>query len=236
MSPRSIERDLTRLADGTLHPGRREPLGRLVAGSPELQQQLSDQRRAVAAARYAAQRDRAPLSLRMRRRELKAPARARRFRVTLGLTTTLAALGSVLALLTGSGAPGLTVAQAATLATRPALARVAEPRDGATTLPGLRAQGLPFPYWQDRFGWRATGMRTDHLSGRDLTTVFYRHEDQRIAYTIVSGKPLTPDASAISTTAGWPTFTWTRAGHTCVLSGQNVSADQLIALATWGEA
>ena len=238
MSDRALERDLTRLADGTLQPKRRESLERVVARSPELQEQLSDQRRAVEAVRYVAQRERAPLAVRMRHQAVRwSRRRARRHRTTLVLAATLAALGSTsLAVVGGAGTAGLTVAQAATLATRPALAVVAEPRDGALTLPGLRAEGLPFPYWEDRFGWRATGTRTDHLGGHDLTTVFYRRKAQLIAYTIVSGKPLTADARATATTAGGrQIFTWSRAGHTCVLSGQNVPVQELVALAVSGE-
>lgn len=234
--PSLLERDLTRLADGTLKPGRRALLEPLLARSPELRRRLSDQRRAVAAARYVAERERAPLTLRMRRRSLERPAASRRRGLTLGLVGTLAALASTLALaLAGGGTSGLTVARAATLATRPALGSVAEPDDGAATLPGLRAEGLPFPYWEDRFGWRATGMRIDRIGGHVATTVFYRHGTQEIAYTIVSGHPLTSSAGTTTITAGARHIvSWPRHGHTCVLSGQNVTLHALLELAAWG--
>lgn len=232
--PSLLERDLTRLADGTLEPRRREPLERLLARSPELQRRLSDQRRAVAATRYVAQRERAPLAVRMRRRALEPPTRPRRRGLTLGLAGTLAALASVLAF-AGGGAPGLTAARAATLATRPALDSVGEPAGGAVTLPGLRAEGLPFPYWEDRFGWRATGTRTDRIGGRAATTVFYRHGAEQIAYTIVSGPPLAPGAGTTAiTAAGRHVVSWPRRGHTCVLSGRGVPLRALIELASWG--
>ena len=234
MTMRALERDLTRLADGSLDPDLRQPLEQLVARSPELQRRLSEQHRAVVAARYVAERERAPLAVRMRRRGIGSPARFRRRRLTFALVGTLAALASILALL-GSGAPGLTVAQAATLATRPALSSVGQPHDGAVTLPGLRAEGLPFPYWEDSFGWRATGMRTDRLGGRVETTVFYRRGGQEIGYTIVSGRPLSTRASATAITAGnRQVVTWLRSGHTCVLSGRNVAFRALIELAAWG--
>ncbi|HYB27137.1 MAG TPA: hypothetical protein VEF89_11030 [Solirubrobacteraceae bacterium] len=250
--PRStaLERDLARLADGTLAGPRRELAEWLVARSPALQRRLSEQRWVVAATRAAAQRERAPLSVRMRHRALSArPARRRARwltprRLGLGLGAPAVTLATILALIAG-GEPGLTVAQAATLAARPAVATVAEPPDGRVTLPRLRAAGLPFPYWEDRFGWRATGARTDRIDGRVMTTVFYRRGAQRIAYTIVSGKPLATGAgvrtltrartqlASFSTAGGQRVVTWLRQGHTCVLSGRDVPAAALFQLAAW---
>jgi hypothetical protein len=232
--------DLTRLADGTLRGPRRERLELLIAGSPDLEHRLGAQRRAVAAARWVAERERAPLAVRMRHRALTARRRRRSHRLFprrlhlglgLGLAGPVAALALTLAL-AGGAEPGLTVAQAAALATRPALATVPEPNQDASTLPRLRAAGLPFPYWEDRFGWRATGTRTDRIGARVLTTVFYRRGAQEIAYTIVSGEPLTPNPPA----TGRSTVTWLRYGHTCVLSGRGVAVGELIKLAGSGDA
>jgi anti-sigma factor RsiW len=232
--------ELTRMADGTLASPQREHLKLVIAASPELQHRLRDQRRAVAAARWAAQRERAPLAVRVRHRALRSrrrsrrPAFLRRPRLRLGLGLGLAGPVAAVALavtLIGGAEPGLTVAQAAALATRPALAAVPEPADRSTTLPGLRAAGLPFPYWEDRFGWRATGTRTDRIGGRLLTTVFYRRGAQGIAYTIVSGTPLAASPGA----TGPNTVTWLRYGHTCVLSGRGVAVDELIKLVGGGE-
>jgi anti-sigma factor RsiW len=232
LRPSVLERDLTHLADDTLEPGRRELVERLVASAPELQERLREQRRAVAATRFAAQRERAPLTLRMGRRAIRSRRRPRRGTFTLALAGPAAIVAAILTLIAG-GEPGLTVAQAATLAARPALATVAEPPDGSAWLPGLRAEGLPFPYWEDRFGWRATGARTDRIDGRAATTVFYRLGAQRIAYTIVSGRPLTSDARPTASTAGGRHIvTWLRGGRTCVLSGQNVSPEALLELAS----
>jgi anti-sigma factor RsiW len=172
--PSTLERDLTRFADGTLEPKRRELLERLLAQSPELRRRLHEQRRAVLAMRWVAERERAPLGVRIRHRALKTRPRPRRpiaRRLVLGLAGPAAALALLLALL-GGGQGSLTVARAATLAARPALAAVAEPPDHSVALPQLRRAGLPFPYWEDRFGWRATGVRTDHIGGRTATTVF----------------------------------------------------------------
>lgn len=231
--PSTLERDLTRLADGTLDPERRELVEPLVASTPALQRRLSDQRLAVAAVRSVAERERAPLALRLRHRDLASRPRPRWRLLVCSLTATLAALGSTLALV-GGGSAGLTVAQAATLAARPPLAAVREPREGSVTIPRLSAAGLPFPYWADRFGWQATGVRTDRIGGRATTTVFYRRGAQQIAYTIVSGHPLTPGRRATTITAGGRHIvTWQRRGHTCVLSGQNVPVSALRELATW---
>lgn len=243
----ALERDLARLADGTLDPSRRERMERLLAASPELQARLREQRRAVAAVRALARTEHAPLTLRVEHRALIARPTARRM-PTLGpgLAGVASAIGAVavtLAALTG-GQAALTVAQAATIAVRPATAPVAKPPDDQVTLPRLGVGGVPFPYWEDHFGWRAAGTRTDRLDGRRLTTVFYRRGTQQVAYTIVSGGALLPAAGAriavragttltISTTAGRRVVTWLRRGHTCVLSGRDVPLDALTVLGAW---
>ena len=79
-----------------------------------------------------------------------------------------------------------------------------------------------------------------------MTTVFYRNGAKRIAYTIVSGRSLSPGTSPVrtltlartelttfSTTGEQHIVTWTRRGHTCVLSGQGVPLKALLKLATW---
>jgi len=241
----SLERDLARLADGTLHGARRDRLEHLVAGSPELQARLREQRRAVAATRSLAKLERAPVSLHTQYRALISRRRRRAPAFALGLAGAAGALLWTLAAL-GGGQAALTVAQAATIALRPATAGVAEPAsDDHVALPGVQADGMPFPYWEDRFGWHATGERTDRMDGRLLTTVFYRRGAERIAYTIVSGDALGPVAAARTTvragtmlagswSGGRPVVTWLREGHTCVLSGgRNVPFDALLKLAGW---
>jgi hypothetical protein len=250
MHPRadpSLERDLTRLADGTLRGSRRDRLEQLVAHSPELQARLRAQRRAVAAIRSVAELERAPVALRRQHQALSARRRYRARAIGLGLGLAGAAgavLWTIAAL--GGGQAGLTVAQAATIAGRPATTVVAEPAaDDHVALPGVQAEDMPFPYWEDRFGWHAVGARTDRMDGRLLTTVFYRRGAQRIAYTIVAGNALPPVAAARTTVRGgtmladsWsrgrPVVTWLRRGHTCVLSGgRGVSLGALTQLAGW---
>ena len=104
------------------------------------------------------------------------------------------------------------------------------------TLPGPRADGIPFPYWEDRFHWRAIGARTDRLAGRAATTVFYRRGGQTIAYTIVSGQALSAGLHSglgMFSTAKGHVVSWLRRGHTCVLSGRGVPFAALVRLATW---
>lgn len=245
----AIERKLTRLADGTLAPAQRKRLERLVAGSPELKRRLREQRRAVLVARAIAEREQAPLTLRMAHRVVVAPRLRprwltdRRPVVGLGMAGAVVAAAITLGAL-GGGQPGLTVAQAATISLRPALARVTQPPDESVTLPRLRGAGLPFPYWEDRFGWRATGVRRDRIAGRVLTTVFYRRDRAVIAYTIVAGPPLPAGVSARAIVRAGTTVetlstgeesavTWLRRGHTCVLSGAGVPLNRLLDLAIW---
>ena len=239
----SLERDLARLADGTLDPADRERVQRRVAAAPEREARLHEQRRAVAAARSVAQLERAPLALRMEHRILTAHARRRVPVVGLGLASAAGALAWTIVGL-GGGQAALTVAEAATIAARPATALVTEPPDDHVTLPRVRAAGLPFPYWEDRFGWHATGTRTDVVGGRTLTTVFYRRGTEHIAYTIVPGDALPPAVGAhtaaragtilaTSMTGGRQVVTWLRQGHTCVLSGRGVPVAALAKLAAW---
>jgi hypothetical protein len=242
---RPSERDLAGLADGSLEAGRRELVERLVAASAELQMRLREQRRAVLAVRSIAA-DRAPFTLRMSSRTLAAhrPAGVRARTLGIALAGLLAALGCTLTIV-GPGIAGPTVLQTAAVAVRPATAPVGEPRDDGVTLPRVRAAGLPFPYWEDRFGWVATGVRTDIVDGRRLTTVFYRRAGHQIAYTIVSGVPLRADGqAAVASTRGHTVLrsfdaggrrivTWMRRDHTCVLSGVGVPVDALLQLAAW---
>jgi hypothetical protein len=238
---RATERDLARLADGTLSPGRRARVERVVAASSELQSRLRDERRVVAAVR-AARGERAPLSLRLSTRAIVARSRRRPRVLVLATAAVLAALVVTISVV-GGGQAGPTVAEAATVAVRPATASAPAPRDDDAALP-LWAADVPFPYWQDRFGWRATGVRSDRVGGRTLTTVFYRRAGRQIAYSIAAGAPLPAGARtraidrnhlALSVMTSGPrvVVTWLRRGHTCVLSGAGVPLSELLRLASW---
>ena len=92
-----------------------------------------------------------------------------------------------------------------------------------------RVGELDFPDWEKKFGWRAVGRRDDTLSGRPVTTVFYRNADgARLGYAVVSGDTLnaTPPGRRVTRNgklyhvaqAGDRTIvTWNQQGHTCVI-------------------
>ena len=151
----------------------------------------------------------------------------------------VAALAAVLVL--PSGTPGgPSVVEAAALGRLPAVEPA--PRPATAQLLDRQAAGLPFPDWSQKFGWRATGARTDTLDGRRMTTVFYAKGARRIAYTIVGGaalrEPEGRDRIVEGTRvrlvrAGQPALvTWQRRGHTCVLSG-TADPETLRKLAAW---
>ena len=107
-----------------------------------------------------------------------------------------------------------------------------------------RVGALTFPDWQQKFGWRAIGRREDNLSGRSVTTVFYRNPDgARLGYTVVAGEPIGghPAGHRISHkgktyhVAGGrqrTTVTWTQQGHTCVIVAPSaVPQSRLVGLA-----
>jgi hypothetical protein len=104
--------------------------------------------------------------------------------------------------------------------------------------------GVPFPDYAAKFGWKPVGARTDDPKGRAATTVYYEKNGRRIGYTIVSGKALDPPSGARTVKRDGVTYrffreggrnvvTWERGGHTCVLSGDGVDPFQLFVLADW---
>ncbi len=223
--------DLAALADGSLPEERRAEVERRVAASPELSASLGRQRRAVEAVRAAA--GPAPAGLRARLERSRAPRR-RPLGIAVGLAGAAAVALLVLLLVPGPEAPS--VAEAAALASR---APTAGP---PTPLPAV--EGVRFPRWDQRFRWRATGVRSDQLGDHDTTTVYYRYDGHRLGYTIVGGSalPLPPDAARSvrartafhSLRVGSRTVvTWRRKGHTCVLSGAGVRRGTLLTLAAY---
>lgn len=111
----------------------------------------------------------------------------------------------------------------------------------------VAVDGVPFPYWKDRFDWRSTGARSDRIGGRLVTTVFYTNSGgQRIGYAIVAGTPA-PRVSGgkivwrggvpyrLLTSNGAAVVTWLRDGHLCVVSGHGVSSATLLRLASWND-
>lgn len=240
--------ELCALADGTLPAERRAALEARVAASPELQELVDRQRRAVMAAR-ALTSEPAPASLReaveARRRTLdRRRGPASRLVPRLALTGALAvALVAVLAVVLSGGPGGPTVAAAARLAARPPSGPAPPPLDASGTKLAVDVEGVVFPNLAQPFGWRAVGVRRDALDGRNATVVFYAKGARRIGYAIVAGPGLPRPSDAQGTTRGGVLFqtlqvdnrlvlTWRRAGHTCVLTGAAPRAE-LLALANW---
>jgi hypothetical protein len=254
--PREIESDLAALADGMLAPERRAELLAHVQRSPQLAGELEAQRRALALMGEA--QVGAPQSLRGHLQSLvdthiagaEAQPSLRRLAPRPLLAGMLAAAGAcavALALVLGGRStttPSLRDAFALTLG--PAKAQA--PRESHTHPAQLNVavEGVSFPYWSERFGWRATGTRADQLGGRPVRTVFYADaQGRRIGYAIVAG----PAPNVAGGTVRWrrgvryrvlgdrgvPVVIWTRSGRACVISGRGVSAATLVALASWSD-
>jgi hypothetical protein len=231
--------DVTALADGSLPERRRAQVERRVAGSPELSAMLERQRRALHAVRAAAVP--APPSLRARVGAAAAPRR-RPVVAALGLAGAAAAALVALLVLPGSAPEAPSVAQAASLAARGPTGGPPPRYDDAPLL-DRQIGGIRFPRWEERFGWRASGVRADRLGGRAATTVYYRSEGGRLGYTIVDGAPLAaPDGRRTVRdgvefrslrSGGRTVVTWRQKGHTCVLSGADVGSRVMVQLAAW---
>ncbi|TMK97969.1 MAG: hypothetical protein E6G34_09850 [Actinobacteria bacterium] len=155
------------------------------------------------------------------------------------------AVAAIVALSTGPGR-SLSLQSASALTLRPATA--AAPRESKSNRDELAAsvQGVSFPYWAERVGWRSVGARSDRLDGRAVRTVFYSNDrGARIGYAIFAGSP--PRVSGGVTRLhrglhfrllnrdGVAVVSWRRGGHLCVMSGIGISAQALMRLATLGD-
>jgi hypothetical protein len=170
-------------------------------------------------------------------------------RLRLGAAATVLAAGvaALVLALAGSGGAELTLAQASAVTLRPAT--MPAPRESAGNRSTLAAsvEGVRFPYWGERFGWRATGSRFDRVGGRRFHTVFYSDgAGHTIGYAIVAGRA--PSLSAAGTVhwregtayrlgaaGGVEVVTWKRDGRLCVVSGRGVPSGTLLTLASWDE-
>jgi anti-sigma factor RsiW len=237
------EEELAALADGSLPDERRAAVEAEVAGSDELRSSLDEQRRAHLLVQAASAEVDAPAGLRARVEAQRRPRVGRR-PLALAAGFAVAATAAVALLLTlPSGAGGPDFAEAATLGERPATAAAPRPLAGEPALLDQKLEQVPFPNWAEEFGWRATGVRTDRIAGRDAVTVFYEKQGRRIAYTIVSGKALDVPSDAAPASRqgidlhalsldGRQVVTWERLGYTCILSG-DLDRPTLLKLAAW---
>ena len=152
----------------------------------------------------------------------------------------------VLVLVLGAGANAPSVLATASLATGgPVLPAPAEDASNGAVLK-TSMEGVPFPYWGGSFKWEAVGARDDKIEDRSAKTVFYDNpKGARAAYTILGGDTIDVPSGAsekdmngvklfITTEKGRRIVTWTRNGHTCVLSAPvSVPEAKLLQLAAW---
>ncbi len=147
----------------------------------------------------------------------------------------------------GSGAPTVSFSQAAASTLRAATLPAPPENQADHAQLAVAVDGVPFPYWEDRFGWHSTGSRTDRVDGRSITTVFYSDSSgQRIGYAILAGTPAPQAAGGVIawrggvsyrllTESGAAVVTWLRDGHLCMVSGRGVSNATLLRLASWSD-
>jgi hypothetical protein len=144
--------------------------------------------------------------------------------------------------LTGGSAP--TVEAVAATASRPATDATPAPDPSQPTLLRREFEGVAFPNWTEEFGWMAEGARSETIDGRAADTVFYTHHGHRIAYTVLSGEPVSPPEGALAVTADGVDLhrsrsgeldivTFERDGRTCVLAGDVINPSTLVELASW---
>ena len=248
------EADLAAYVDDRLDPGQRARVDARAAKDPVFAAALLRQQQGRDALVAAVETTGAPLALRTRVEEMgtgrgrrKADQRpAARTRVA-GRRWSAAALvaGALAAVLAGivliGGGPGVYDVTAAAL--NPPTAAIAPVAAGSKLL-HERVGDVAFPNYAGKFGWKATGTRTDEIDGRATRTVFYTKDVRQIAYTVVSGAPLKwPDEASRATREGTllralrsdgrEVVTWRRRGHTCVLSSKDVPRAELLTLAGW---
>jgi hypothetical protein len=201
---------------------------------------------------------RAPESLHRQVQALAADASRRKGRPRIGrrrspalgnyafagaLAAAVAAIAIAIGLSGGGNEPFIRQASALTLGRATAAAPREDPHHSGQL--SAAVEGVAFPYWGDRFGWRATGTRSDHVNGRTVTTVFYADASGRqIGYAIVAGTPAPrQDQGALAwgngtrfrvlQLHGATVVSWLRDGRLCVVASRGVSGATLLALASW---
>jgi hypothetical protein len=240
--------DLARLVDGTLPADRRAEVEARVAASPRLSSILERQGVTLEALRGTADTGApAPLRARLERgRGTRRTASRRRERMVMGgaIATTAAVVLALIVVLPGAVSGGPSVADAAALADKPPTQAGPSRSPAVPQLLRAEVDGVPFPNYAAKFGWKPVGARHDDPSGRGATTVFYEKDGRTIAYTIVSGDALDQPSGEHSTTRdgveyrrfrddGRTVVTWERDNHTCVLSSKAVRPAELLTLADW---
>lgn len=243
------EAALAAFADGRLDATEGAELQARIDADPALAAALGRQRAALTLIIGAAEDTSAPMALRARIEALQAQPR----RSWLGrlrdrvpalpavLGTAAAAAAVIIAVVVSGGGPGIDdVLDAAARSPSAAIA----PFPAQSKLLREQVEGVSFPNYAGKFGWKAEGTRTDEIGGRATRTVFYSRRGRTIAYTIVAGEPLPEPVDArrsvregtplrVLSEDGRTVVTWLRQGHTCVLSATDAPADELLELAAW---
>ena len=215
-----LDGELTLLVDGQLD---RERAAELEA-RPELADRIALARAGREQLQAAAASVEAPFDLRRRVDSLGTMPRRRRPRWRpLAALAGLAAAVALALVLTTSGGGGPTV-DGVLADTGRAPAAAVSPR-GGPLLP-VEVEGVRFPDYEEKFGWRAVGQREDEIDGRKVRTVVYARGRDRVTYSIVAGDALAePSGREIAAEGtrlrviGNGAVTWRRLGHTCVMEG-----------------
>ena len=184
-----LAEELVLLVDGRLDPERAAALEELARADAGLAARIALVRSGRDHVRTAADSVEAPFELRRRVGDLAdaRPARgARRRRRPLAALAGLGAVAAlVIALVLTGGAPSVE-----------SILDVAENAPAAAVSPTGgplledEVEGVPFPDYSAKFGWRATGRREDDVDGRAVTTVTYEKGGRRVSYSIVAGDAL----------------------------------------------
>jgi hypothetical protein len=169
-------------------------------------------------------------------------------RRAIAAAAVLAAIAVALLAGLGGGSGSVSEVRAASALTLRAATSTA-PRQSPSVRSQLTAavEGVAFPYWEESFGWRSVGARSDRVGGRAVTTVFYSDgRGRRVGYAIVGGAPA-PHLSGGSVVwrsgtgyrllrlGGVPTVAWLRGGRLCIVSGRGVDDATLVRLASWDD-
>jgi hypothetical protein len=235
--------DLAAMADGSLPAARRTELEDKLAASPALREALERQRATLATVRDR-EEDPAPERLRAWLRDQDAhPPAPTRWRLRLWThrpdgdrvvhrparrgrqAGALAAAGAVAAIAVMSllldGGAGADTAELAAAAARPPSAPAPGHADALRL--AMANDGLRFPDWEPRMGWRAAGVRTDRIDGRRAVTVTYARGGRHIAYAILARPNLDLPRGDGPYRAlrhhGRPAVAWDYEGRTCLLLG-----------------
>ncbi len=240
LSPRDLRLLLT-VVDGTLPAHEQAAAEARLSSTPAGARALAAHRRVAGALRGRGPAAPDSLHRRVVAADAPRPGRLAWLAPAAGVAALLVAALLVLPSLLGGGP---TVEQAAALAARVATEPTPPAVAGRPQLLDRDVDGVTFPEWGHKFGWHASGARTDTIAGRRTVTVFYRHMEHRIGYTIVSGEPLeVPKGArrmrvngldlAIYHDGDRTVAVFERGGHTCVLAGHVIHHDTMPKLASW---